>query len=306
MNINTEVTNFIKVNSKNLNLNLINLDPKHQIQWCPGCGNFGIVMAIKKAIIKLGLDTKDVLIVSGIGCSSKLPHYIKTYGIETIHGRALPVATGAKLTNKDLHVIVVGGDGDGYGIGMGHLMHTMRRNINITYLINNNEIYALTKGQTSPTTPRGNKTPSTPNGSIETAVNPIELALAGGATFIARGFSSEIEHLADLIAKGISHKGFSLIDIAQICVSYNPEKDFKWYQERIYKIEEVENYNNKDKCWIHDHSIKNQDKIGIGIYYHNDDDRGTYCEELPENKKIPLVKQKINNINVNKILDNYE
>ncbi len=282
------------------------LDPKHASQWCPGCGNYSIVMAVKKAIINLGIDPKDVLIVSGIGCSSKFPHYLKTYGIETIHGRALPVATGAKLANKDLHVIVVGGDGDGYGIGMGHLMHTMRRNINITYLVNNNQIYALTKGQTSPTTPKGKQTPSTPFGAIETPVNPIELALAGGATYIAKGFSGDIDHLAGLIEGGMKHKGFSLIDIAQICVSFNPDLTLSWYKERIYKLEDVQSYDRKNKFWAHSHAVESQDeKIGIGVYYESDTDRETYIDDLPEDKKEALVRQDIANVNIDKILDGY-
>lgn len=286
---------------------IANLDPKHTSQWCPGCGNFGIVAAVKQAIIKLKIDPKDVLIVSGIGCSSKFPHYLKTYGIETIHGRALPVATGAKLANKDLHVIVVGGDGDGYGIGMGHLIHTMRRNINITYLINNNEIYALTKGQTSPTTPKGRQTPSTPNGSIETPINPMALAIAGGATFVAKSFSGDLAHMTDIIVKGMEHKGFSLIDIGQICVSYNPLMNYAWYKERIYKLEDQEGYNQKNKSWGLIHAHENQEeKLGIGVYYHSDTDRGTYIDELPEDKEMSLVRQDISDINIDKILDGYE
>lgn len=287
--------------------NLADFDPKHTSQWCPGCGNFGIVAAIKNAIIKLKIDPKDVLVVSGIGCASKLPHYINTYGIETIHGRALPVATGAKLANKDLHVIVVGGDGDGYGIGMGHLMHTMRRNINLTYIVHNNEIYALTKGQTSPTTPKGKATPSTPNGSIETPVNPMALGILGGATFVAKSFSGNLPHMTDIIAKGIDHKGFSLIDIAQICVSYNPLMNLQWYKERIYALEELNDYSCKNKTWALLHAYEQQEeKIGTGIYYHSDDDRETYIDDLPEDKDLCLVRQSLDNISVEKILDNYE
>ena len=274
-------------NENKIKVSLEMLDPKHWNQWCPGCGNYGILMAVKKAIIKLGLDPKDVLVVSGIGCSSKFPHYIKTYGIETIHGRALPVATGAKLANKDLHVIVVGGDGDGYGIGMGHFIHSKRRNINLTYIVNNNEIYALTKGQTSPTTPKGNKTPSTPNGSIEEPVNPISLAISGGATYVARSFSGDIEGMTELIANGISHKGFSLIDVAQICVSWRPKYDFKWYKERIYYLKDVKGYNPNDKNWALKYAYENQnEKIGLGLYYQSKDK--TYIDYLPEDEKLPF------------------
>lgn len=283
------------------------LDPHHEITWCPGCGNFGILLALKKALVKLELATEDVVIVSGIGQAGKLPHFIKTYGVETLHGRALPVATGVKLANKDVNVIVVGGDGDGYGVGMGHFIHTMRRNLNVTYLVHNNEIYGLTKGQTSPTSPKGTKTVSTPNGSIETAVNPVELALAGGATFIARGFSGNIDELSDIIARAIQHKGFSIVDIAQPCVSFNPKKSYKFYQERVFNIETLESYNPKSKIWAH--ALVNMDhneKVPVGVFYHSDTDRETYIDDLPEDEKESLVRQDISNINIEPLLDKYE
>ncbi len=281
-------------------------EPDHEIQWCPGCGDFGILMAIKQAIVKQKIDPKDVVVVSGIGCSGKLPHYIKTYGFETIHGRALPVATGVKLANKDLHVIVVGGDGDGYGIGMGHLMHTMRRNINLTYVVHNNEIYGLTKGQTSPTSVKGLKSVSTPNGAIETPVNPMALAITGGATFIAKGFAGDIPGLSDLIVKGMQHKGFSIIDVGQPCVSYNPRMSFQWFQERIYKIEQSENYNPTNKVWAMTKAMEEQEeKIPVGIYYQHND-RETYIDDLPEDSKECLAKQSIEDIDIEKLLDNYE
>lgn len=301
-----QVQNKIETENKGTKMEDLN-ESTHTNQWCPGCGDFGILLAIKKAIVDQGLNPKDVVIVSGIGCSSKLPHYIKTFGIETIHGRALPVATGLKFANKDLHVIVVGGDGDGYGIGMGHLIHTMRRNLNLTYIVHNNEIYGLTKGQTSPTSPKGRKTVSTPNGAIETAVNPIELSLAGGASFIARGFAGDLQELSKIIVKGMQHKGFSIIDVAQPCVSYNPEKSYQYYQENIFKIEELSTYNPKSKVWAH--AVVNMDhkgKIPVGIFYQNQDLRETYIDDLPEDKDLPLVKQDVLNINVEKILDNYE
>lgn len=298
---------FVTDAHKEHNTTVTELNSPNTAQWCPGCGNFGIVLAIKKAIVKQGIDPKDVLVVSGIGCSGKTPHYLKTYGIETIHGRALPVATGAKLANKDLHVIVVGGDGDGYGIGMGHLMHAFRRNINLTYVVHNNEVYGLTKGQTSPTAPKGTKSVSTPNGAIETPVNPIIIALAGGATYIAKGFAGDIEGLSDLIANGMKHKGFSIIDTAQPCVSYNPRMSFMWYKERIYKLEEEEGYDPKNKHWSYNKALQDQeDKIAVGVYYHSDIDRETYIDDLPEDKELPLVKQDISNVYIENLLENYE
>jgi len=184
-------------------------------------------------------------------------------------------------------------------------MHGMRRNLNITYVVHNNEVYGLTKGQTSPTAPKGTKSVSTPNGAIETPVNPIELALAGGATFIAKGFAGDIEHLSDLVVKGMSHKGFSIIDVGQPCVSYNPRMSYQWYQERVKKI--GKEHNSSSKFEAYELAIKDQEKdIPIGVIYHNDTDRGTYIDELPEDKELPLVKQDISNVNIENLLDNYE
>lgn len=298
---------FVETLHKDHQTTVVELDSGNKPQWCPGCGNFGIILAIKSAIVKLGIDPKDVLVVSGIGCSGKTPHYIKTYGIETLHGRALPVATGAKLANKDLHVIVVGGDGDGYGIGMGHLMHAFRRNINLTYIVHNNEVYGLTKGQTSPTAPKGTKSVSTPNGAVETPVNPMVIALAGGATFIAKGFAGDIPHLSELIVKGIKHKGFSIIDTAQPCVSYNPKMSYNWYKERIYKLEEQEGYDPKNKHYSYNIALSDQeDRIPVGVFYHSDDDRETYIDDLPEDKELSLVRQNISNVEIDHLLDMYE
>lgn len=280
--------------------------PDHTIQWCPGCGNFGILLAIKKAIVKAEIDMEKVVVVSGIGCSGKLPHYIKTYGVETLHGRSLPVASGVKLANKDLHVIVVGGDGDGYGIGMGHFIHSLRRNINLTYVVHNNEVYGLTKGQTSPTAPKGTKSVSTPNGSIETAVNPVALSITGGATFVAKGFAGDMEGLSTLIAKGILHKGFSHIDVCQPCVSYNPRMSYQWYQERVYDVEKEKGYNPKSKAWALMKTYEDQEKkIPIGVYYHGHD-RETYIDDLPEDKDLSLVEQDISHVEIDHLLDNYQ
>src|SRR3989344_356991 len=170
------------------------LTNNNTIQWCPGCGDFPILLAIKQAIAGLNLNPKDVVVVSGIGCSSKLPHYIKTYGLESIHGRGIAAATGVQLANPKLTVIAVGGDGDGYGIGLNHFLQAVRRNVNITYIVHDNMVYGLTKGQYSPTSLKGTKSPSTPHGSIEVPVNPLALALAANGSFVARGFSGKLEH----------------------------------------------------------------------------------------------------------------
>ena len=205
--------------------------------WCPGCGDYGVHAAINKALMDLGIDKSKIVIVSGIGCSSAMPHTFSTYGIHGIHGRVLPVAMGVKLANDELTVIGVGGDGDGYGIGGNHFVHTARRNIDITYIVMNNQIYGLTTGQASPTTLLGAKTKSTPFGEIEEPVNPIAIAISAGATYVARGFSGEPMHLAELIKNGITHKGFAVIDALIPCVSFNTLNTYDWFRQRVYKLD---------------------------------------------------------------------
>ena len=206
--------------------------------WCPGCGDFALLNALQKAIHALQLEPWNVVIVSGIGCSSNLPHFLSTYGFHGLHGRAVPVASGIKLANPDLHVIIAGGDGDGYGIGLGHTLHAMRRNLDVTYLVMNNQIYGLTTGQASPTSEKGMKTKSTPvSGVIENPIDPIALAIASGATYVARGFSGDVKQLADLVQKAIEHKGFSLIDCLSPCVTYNKVNTYDFFRERVYSLE---------------------------------------------------------------------
>jgi len=204
--------------------------------WCPGCGDFAVLQALSKAIVDLKLDTDNTLIVSGIGCSSNLPHFLRTYGFHSIHGRSLPVAQGAKLANPELTVVAAGGDGDGYGIGMGHFVHSVRRNVDLTYIVMDNQIYGLTTGQTSPTSETGHKTKSTPEGNIERPVNPISIALAAGATYVARGFSGDPNSLAELIKGAIQHKGFALVDVFSPCVTYNKNNTYAWFRENVTKV----------------------------------------------------------------------
>ncbi len=206
--------------------------------WCPGCGDYGILDALRKALAELGIPNEKVVVVSGIGCSSQLPHFMKTYGIHGIHGRALPIATGIKLANPELTVVVVGGDGDGYAIGTNHLIHAARRNVDVTYVVSNNQVYGLTTGQMAPTSLKGMKTKSTPFGSIDDPVNPLALAIASGATYVARGFSGDPAHLASLIKGGIEHRGFALIDVLSPCVTFNRVNTYDWFKARVYKLEE--------------------------------------------------------------------
>jgi len=220
-------------------LTIKDLKGKVDPDWCPGCGDFGVLAALKQAIVELGLQPHEVMAISGIGCSSNLPGYINAYGMHTLHGRALAVATGAQLANHDLKIVVTGGDGDGYGIGANHFLHAMRRNVDLTYVVMNNQIYGLTTGQLSPTSVKGMTTKSTPFGSVENPINPIPLAIAAGATYVARGFTGQQKQLVELIKGGIQHKGFALIDIFSPCVTYNHDNSHEFFKSRTRKLEEM-------------------------------------------------------------------
>lgn len=259
-----------------------------------------ILLALKRAVKEIGLKTENVVVVSGIGCGSKLPHFIRVYGFEGLHGRALPVATGIKLANHKLNVIAVAGDGDAYGIGGNHFIHTCRRNINITYITQDNSIYALTKGQTSPTSPKGKKTNSTPFGVIEEPVNPISLAIISGATFVARAYSHELDQLTEIIKKGILHKGFSVINVLQFCPSMNKENTLEWYRKNTYKLKDHDPSDRKKALELaEDHS-----KLALGVFYCSE--KLTYEEQEPQISEKPLVEQDITNINISKLLDSFK
>src|SRR5882672_5193255 len=239
--------------------------------WCPGCGDFSVLSALQAALYELGLKPHQVVVVSGIGCSSNLPGFINTYGMHTLHGRGLAVATGVKLANHELTVIATGGDGDGFGIGGNHFTHTMRRNIDLTYIVMDNQIYGLTTGQTSPTSRKGMKTKSTPFGNVEEPINPITLALAAGATFVARGFSADPKHLADLIKQGLEHKGFSFIDVFSPCVTYNHDNTYAWFRERVKKLEDDVSYDSSDWHEAMKRALLWGDEIPIGKFFQRTD-----------------------------------
>jgi 2-oxoglutarate ferredoxin oxidoreductase subunit beta len=246
--------------------------------WCPGCGDFGVLRAVQLAAVGLGIQPHDLVIVSGIGCSSNLPGFTHSYGVHSIHGRALPVATGIKLANTDLTVLVTGGDGDGYGIGAGHLVHAARRNVDLTYLVMNNSIYGLTTGQASPTTELGMKTKSTPAGSPEQPLNPLVLALAAGASFVARGFSGDPNHLAELVKRAVRHPGFALVDVFSPCVTYNKVNTFPFYKQRTYKLDEKE-HDATDLAAALARAAEWGEKIPIGVLYAVE--RPTYAQLDP-------------------------
>jgi len=258
--------------------------------WCPGCGDFGILSSLQMALADLQIPPHMVAVVSGIGCSGKTPHYINAYGIHTLHGRTLPFAIGIKLANPALTVIAVGGDGDGLGIGAGHFVNSGRRNVDLTYIVFDNGVYGLTKGQASPTLARGLKTKALPRPNINDAINPIALAVVSGYTFVARGYAYDTKHLKELIKQGIQHKGAAFIDVLQPCPTYNDITTKEWYGgedrqvegkpiPRVYKLEETDydgevktpdplEENNK-KLQAISKSFEWGDRIPIGVFYRN-------------------------------------
>ncbi|MGC8496433.1 MAG: 2-oxoacid:ferredoxin oxidoreductase subunit beta [Thermoplasmata archaeon] len=263
---------------------------KEKPTWCPGCGDYGVLMALKKAAAELNLDPANTVVVTGIGCSAKLSSYFYSYGLHGIHGRALALATGVKLANPQLTVIAAGGDGDGYAIGMEHFMHTAKRNIDITYVIMDNQIYGLTKGQFSPTSNEGFVTNTSPFGNIETPVNGPLLALAAGATYIARGFVGDINQVAELIKGGIEHRGFSLIDIFSPCVTWNKVNTYDWYKANTYDLRSV-NHDFRDKQKAFE-VLLNEQKFPLGLIY-KEENKKTYESLALKHPEKPMALQKL-------------
>jgi 2-oxoglutarate ferredoxin oxidoreductase subunit beta len=222
------------------------------------------------------------------------------YGFHGLHGRALPVAAGLKLVNHELVVIAEGGDGDGYSEGMGHFVHACRRNVDMTYIVHNNGVYGLTTGQVSPTGEKGFVSSTTPHGALEWPFQPLAVAIATGANFVARGYSGDAEHLGALIAEGIRHRGFSFIDVLQVCVSFNPAKSFKWYQERVYDVAE-EGHDPTDKTKAIELLLRNEDRLPIGVLYRGSEE--THEEGLPQLSGGPLVGHDITNVDIRGLMD---
>lgn len=262
---------------------------KFETAWCPGCGNFGILDALKDALVKLNLEPHNIVMVSGIGQAAKLPHYLYGNVFNGLHGRAIPAATGIKIANNKLVVIVTSGDGDIYGEGGNHLIHAIRRNIDITVIVHNNQVYALTKGQASPTSDLGYVTKIQPHGVIEEPVHPLSLAISLGCGFVARGFAGDKEHLSLMIQEGIKHKGLALIDTLQWCVTFNKKNNFSWYKQRSYKL--GADYDPKDKLKAFEKSLEWGERIPIGIIYRNG--RPSYEEAFGLMKDRPLVEQEM-------------
>jgi 2-oxoglutarate ferredoxin oxidoreductase subunit beta len=237
--------------------------------WCPGCGDFGIWMSLKNALASLNIGTDDGVIVYGVGCHGNMYDWMKMYGVAALHGRSVPVAQGLKLANRNLPVIVVSGDGDGLGEGGNHFIHAAKRNPDITVLIHDNQVYGLTTGQASPTAKAGFKTKSTPEGVIDEPVNPVALAIASGATFVARGFAGDAPGLTALVAAAIAHKGFAVIDILQPCVTFDKVHTYQWYRQRLYQLESQQ-YVPDNKLKAMEKAMEWGDKIPVGIFYKED------------------------------------
>jgi 2-oxoglutarate ferredoxin oxidoreductase subunit beta len=282
-------------------VSLQDYESKDPIAWCPGCGNFSLLNALKEALAGLGKRPHEIAIVSGIGQASKIPHYLLCNAFNGLHGRTLPTATGLKLANHELTVIAEGGDGDGYAEGGNHFIHAMRRNVDITYLVHDNQVYGLTKGQTSPTSEKGYVSKTTPWGSTSPPENPLLLAIASDCSFVARGFTGDIPHLSQLIREGIRNRGFSFIDILQPCISFNRVNTFPWYKSRVYRIEEEKGYDASDRTSAFQKAQEWGERIPIGVLYRSA--RPTREEQEPVITTSSLVKQPVEPTSFPKLLE---
>ncbi|AMA73501.1 MULTISPECIES: 2-oxoacid:ferredoxin oxidoreductase subunit beta [Aneurinibacillus] len=259
--------------------------------WCPGCGDFSVQAAIQRAAANVGLEPENLAVISGIGCSGRISGYINAYGVHGIHGRALPIAQGLKMANRELTVIAAGGDGDGFAIGMSHTIHAIRRNMDITYIVMDNQIYGLTKGQTSPRSAEGFVTKSTPKGSIEPAMKPLELALASGATFVAQTMSSDLKGMTSLIEQGIKHKGFALINVFSPCVTFNKINTYDWFKEHVKNLSDIEGYDPHDRIAAM-RVLMETDGLVNGLIYQNTE-RESYEALVPGFREEGLAKQEL-------------
>lgn len=255
--------------------------------WCPGCGNFGILSAFKKALVELEIEPHRFTIVSGIGQAGKFPHYLRCNTFNGLHGRTLPVATGIRLANHEMTVCAFAGDGDCYGEGGNHFLHAIRRNVNVKLFVHDNQVYGLTKGQASPTSLAGMKTKAQPFGVLSEELNPVALAVAMDCSFVARGFAAETDQLKDLMKEALNHRGFSLLDIFQPCVSFNRINTYDWYRERCYPIEA--DYDPTDRVAAFARALEFGDRIPTGILYRNN--RPVFEDMVPVIADTPLVRQ---------------
>ena len=281
----------------------MNLDSYLKPTWCPGCGNYSIWLALKTAINRLSIPHENLVLVYDVGCSGNSADFYQAYGFHGLHGRAIPPAVGIKLANQELTVIVIIGDGGGYGEGLTHYLNEMRGNHDITVITHDNHRYSLTTGQMSPTTAKGTKTRSTPFGSLERELNPIALALINHATFVAREFAVDVKTLTDTLVMAIQHPGFSVIDILQPCMVFNPQMDTRWYMERLVKLS-VDKHLPTDKIGALKQALRT-DKIPTGLFWQDTAQMPYHLEDITL-KQGPLVKHSLQNISIAPLLDQFK
>jgi 2-oxoglutarate ferredoxin oxidoreductase subunit beta len=269
--------------------------------WCPGCGNFAILKALKQALAACDLAPHQVLLVSGIGQAAKTPHYLKANVFNGLHGRSLPVATGARLANPELVVIAESGDGCMYGEGGNHFLAALRRNLDLTILVHDNQVYGLTKGQASPTSDQGFVTKTQPHGAPSAAFNPVAVAVAMDTSFVARGFAGMPDHLAGLIAQAIRHRGTALVDILQPCVSFNPVNTFKWYRERCYEL--PAEYDPTDQELARKTAAEFGERIPLGILYRHE--KPLFEEHFAMLGQGPLSRQEVSRPALRQVMESY-
>ena len=270
--------------------------------WCPGCGNFGILMAFKKALVELGLQREETVMVSGIGCHGKIVNYVNVNGFHGIHGRVLPAAQGIKLANPNLTVVGFAGDADQYNEGWGHFAHAIRNNVDMTLIVHDNMVLGLTTGQATSTSQQGFKSKSTPFGVIPPMLNPVAHALVSNSSFVARGFSGDMFHLKKLMVEAIMHRGFAYVDVFQPCVSFNYLNTYDWFSQRIYKLED-EGHDVTDRNKALEKAFEWGDRIPIGIFYNKE--RTTYQDSIPQATEVPSTKVPTGNVDITSALQEF-
>ena len=258
--------------------------------WCPGCGNWGIGIALKSSLSQLGLSPSSVFVVFGIGCSGNMNDFLNAYSVHSLHGRSIPTAIGMKLANHKFTTLVVGGDGDLYGEGGNHFLHACRGNHDITVIVHDNKIYGLTTGQFSPTSPRGFKSKSSPYGSLEKPLNPLAVAISEGATFVAQGFAGNVPSLINIIKLAISHKGFSLVNVLQPCVSFNKINTYEYYRTRVQYLSKKPYIKSREKALDFVFESYKREKYPVGVVFSTEKE-ASYTEMLFNGRKNELVKK---------------
>lgn len=270
--------------------------------WCPGCGDFGIWMGLKNALVELRIGPDDALLVYGIGCHGNMSAWMRTYGVEGLHGRTLPLAQGAKLANHTVPVIAISGDGDCLGEGGNHFIHAAKRNPDITVIIHDNQVYGLTTGQASPTAKDHLKTKSTPEGVTDTPMNPLALGLVSGATFVARGFAGDMPGLTKIIVAAIKHKGFSVVDILQPCVTFDHVHTYQWYRSRLYQLDAA-GYQPNNRLTAIEKALEWGDRIPVGVFY--EESVPTSEDHEPALVSGPLSRQSLGVSDIDKLLSEF-